>query len=107
MEHAQHVLVITTTETEEAAHRLATSCVDARLGACSQIVGPISSVYRWKGSLETAQEWRVETKTTAERIESLRSHIVTHHDYDLPEVVVVPIIGGSNEYLSWVDDEVG
>jgi periplasmic divalent cation tolerance protein len=106
MEHPEYVVVITTTDSEVAARSLATSCVETHLGACSQIVGPITSIYRWNGNLETSQEWRVETKTTAERVDSLLTHIVDHHDYDLPEVVVLPIIDGSSAYMAWVRDEV-
>jgi periplasmic divalent cation tolerance protein len=106
MEPTEYVVVVTTTDSEEAAHRIAAACVTTHLGACSQISGPMTSVYFWEGRRESVLEWRVETKTTAERIDALVELIVDHHDYELPEVVVLPIICGSPPYLSWVRDEV-
>ena len=102
---AEHVIVITTTDTEDAARALAAGVVEARLGACAQVVGPITSVYRWEGAVQTDQEWRVEIKTAADRVEALTAHIKQRHGYDTPEIVATPVVGGSAEYLSWVMDE--
>ncbi|WP_028936520.1 divalent-cation tolerance protein CutA [Pseudonocardia spinosispora] len=102
---AEHLIVMTTTDSEEAARGLASGAIDAKLGACAQIVGPITSVYRWEGAVQTDPEWRVEIKTTNDRAAELVDHIKSAHSYDLPEVVAVPITGGSAEYLAWVVDE--
>ncbi|MGH3519686.1 MAG: divalent cation tolerance protein CutA, partial [Haloechinothrix sp.] len=48
------------------------------------------------------QEWRVEVKTTADRVDELVAHVTAQHEYDVPEVVVTPVVGGSADYLSWV-----
>jgi len=76
--------------------------IEARLGACAQIVGPITSVFRWKGEVQSEQEWRLEIKATAERLVALTAHISANHSYDVPEIIATPIIGGSAEYLSWL-----
>ncbi|MGW4062945.1 divalent-cation tolerance protein CutA [Amycolatopsis sp. NPDC004747] len=102
---AEHVIVTSTTYSEAAARELATQAVDARLGACAQIVGPITSVYRWGGAVQTDQEWRVEIKTTAERVPALTERLRQLHSYELPEVVATPITGGSAEYLAWLTTE--
>ncbi|MGV9360854.1 divalent-cation tolerance protein CutA [Amycolatopsis sp. NPDC003731] len=102
---AEHVIVMSTTDSETAARELATEAVAARLGACAQIVGPITSVYRWEGAVQTDQEWRVEIKTTAERVPALTERLRQLHGYDLPEVVATPITGGSAEYLAWLTEE--
>ena len=102
---AEHVIVTSTTFSEAAARDLAVAAVDARLGACAQVVGPITSVYRWDGSVQTDQEWRVEIKTTAERVPALTARLRELHSYDLPEVVATPIVGGSAEYLAWLTGE--
>ncbi|MGH3601779.1 MAG: divalent-cation tolerance protein CutA [Pseudonocardiaceae bacterium] len=99
---ADHVIVASTTASEEAARALAAGAIDARLGACAQIVGPITSVYRWNGEVRTEQEWRLEIKTTADRVVALTAHIKANHGYDLPEIIATPITGGSAEYLSWL-----
>jgi periplasmic divalent cation tolerance protein len=102
---SEHFIISSTTDSDEAARALASSVVNAHLGACAQIVGPITSVYRWEGKVETATEWRVEIKTAADRVAELIEHIKANHSYDVPEIVTTPITGGSTEYLTWVVDE--
>ena len=58
-----HIQVITTTETEEDARRIALALVEGRLAACVQVLGPIASTYRWQGKIETAAEWQCVAKT--------------------------------------------
>ncbi|GAA1191622.1 divalent-cation tolerance protein CutA [Prauserella alba] len=101
----EHVVVVTTTDSEEAARGLAAAAVEARLGACAQIVGPITSVYRWEGATETDTEWRVEVKTAGDRAERLVTLLTERHTYDVPEVIVTPVEGGHPAYLSWLVDE--
>ncbi|MGY6655532.1 divalent-cation tolerance protein CutA [Amycolatopsis sp. TRM77291] len=101
----EHVIVASTTDSEERARLLAATIVEARLGACAQIVGPITSVYRWDGEIQTGTEWRVEIKTTNGRVLELTERITRLHTYDVPEIVVTPIVGGSAEYLSWVSEQ--
>lgn len=96
------VVVITTIDSADAAHELAKSAVSARLAACAQVVGPMTSVYWWNGAVDEAREWRIECKTTAERAAALKEHLDGVHSYDVPEIVVVPVVDGSDAYLSWV-----
>jgi periplasmic divalent cation tolerance protein len=100
-----HVVVVSTTGSEEAARALAAGVIEARLGACAQIVGPITSVFRWNGEVQTEQEWRLEIKTTADRVTAVTAHIKGNHSYDVPEIIAIPITGGSAEYLSWLITE--
>jgi periplasmic divalent cation tolerance protein len=102
---SDHVIVSSTTDSEEAARALAAGVIEAHLGACAQIVGPITSVYRWEGKVETSAEWRVEIKTAAGRASDVADHIKANHGYDLPEIICTPITGGSSEYLAWVVNE--
>jgi periplasmic divalent cation tolerance protein len=102
---ADHVIVSSTTDSEEAARELAGGAIEAKLGACAQIVGPITSVYRWEGAVQSDPEWRVDVKTAADRVDALVEHIKGRHSYDVPEVIVTPIEGGSREYLAWVVEE--
>ncbi|MGK3201754.1 divalent-cation tolerance protein CutA [Amycolatopsis sp. MEPSY49] len=102
---AEHVIVTSTTDSETAARELAAKAIEERLGACAQIVGPVTSVYRWDGEVRTDQEWRVEIKTTAAGVPALTERIGQLHGYDLPEVVATPIVGGSAAYLSWLTTE--
>ncbi|EPH43457.1 divalent-cation tolerance protein CutA [Streptomyces aurantiacus] len=97
--------VLTTTDTPGKADALARGAVDAHLAACAQINGPVTSVYRWEGAIETAREWQVLLKTTTERYEALESWLVQTHDYDTPEIIATPVTRGSAAYLAWVAEE--
>jgi periplasmic divalent cation tolerance protein len=101
----EHVIVISTIDSEDAARSLAAGVVEANLGACAQVVGPITSVYRWEGAVHSDTEWRIEIKTAADRVAALVEHLKAEHSYDTPEIVATPITGGSAEYLSWVVDQ--
>ncbi|HEX2297632.1 MAG TPA: divalent-cation tolerance protein CutA [Pseudonocardiaceae bacterium] len=99
---AEHVIVSSTTDSEESARRLADGAIGAHLGACAQIVGPITSVYRWEGAVQADQEWRVDVKTAADQVPALTEYLKAEHSYDVPEIIATPITGGSAEYLSWL-----
>jgi len=66
---------------------------------------PVKSVYRWKGRVEADAEWIVQVKTTAGRAGSVRDRIRALHSYELPEVILLPILSGSREYLDWIGRE--
>jgi periplasmic divalent cation tolerance protein len=98
-------VVVTTTDSDEEAERLARGLVEARLAACVQIVGPIRSAFRWEGSVSVETEWQLVAKTAAARVEELTTWITAEHSYDVPEVITVPITGGHGPYLRWVTQE--
>lgn len=100
-----HLRVETTTDSRDEADTLAKSVVQARLVACAQITGPITSTYWWDDQVEQDEEWLLVMKTDADRLDALTAHINERHSYDVPEVVAVPVTGGSSEYLSWVTEE--
>ncbi|MFD5826856.1 divalent-cation tolerance protein CutA [Lentzea sp. NPDC060358] len=97
-------MVTTTVDSAEAAESLAKNIVEARLGACVQIV-PIRSVYRWDGEVRVDAEWQCVVKTSVLRADELVEHIKAQHTYDVPEVVVTPVVGGNDDYLAWVSEE--
>ncbi|MFI6445173.1 divalent-cation tolerance protein CutA [Kitasatospora sp. NPDC050543] len=97
-----YLAVLTTTDSAVAAAVLARSAVSARLAACAQVDGPVTSTYWWQGAVETAEEWRITFKTTAERYPALEAHVKAAHSYDTPELVATPITAGSAEYLAWL-----
>lgn len=97
--------VVTTVDSLAAAEALARGVVAAGLGACVQIVPGVHSVYRWQGEVEVAQEWQCLIKTTAARADELVGHLTSHHPYDVPEVLVTPVVGGNPGYLAWIDEQ--
>lgn len=102
---AEHVVVMSTTDSEQTARGLAAAAIDAGLGACAQVIGPITSVFRWEGAVQTEQEWRIEIKTAADRLEALTEQLRADHPYDVPEIIACPIVGGGAPYLSWLTEE--
>lgn len=99
-------LVISTAGSKEEASRIATALVQGQLAACVNIVGPIESVYRWQGKVESSQEFLLLVKTTEVRSAAVMTQIRELHSYDLPEVIEVSIEGGSAEYLKWIAESV-
>lgn len=96
------IQVTTTTETKEEAGRIALALVEARLAACVQIVGPIESIYRWKGRIESAQEWLCLIKSSEENYGAIEATIRSLHAYETPEIIATPVTGGSRDYLEWL-----
>ncbi|MEU7277362.1 divalent-cation tolerance protein CutA [Streptomyces sp. NPDC045431] len=97
--------VLTTTDSAEKAEELARGAVEARLAACAQISGPVTSVYHWKNAIETSQEWQVFFKTTEASYDALEAHLVAAHDYETPEIIAMPVVQGSTGYLAWLRQE--
>lgn len=93
----------TTTDNEEEALNLARLLVEQRLAACVQVVGPVKSVYRWEGEIEQAEEWICLIKTREELFEEMKKLVEANHSYEMPELLSIPIINGSEGYLQWLD----
>lgn len=102
---AEFLDISTTVDDRSVAERIAWAAVEQRVAACARIHA-VESVYRWKGDVETAAEFVVELKTSAARREAAEALIRELHTYELPEILVRPILGGSSTYLDWVADEV-
>ena len=101
-----HVQVLTAVGSREEADAIAAALLDARLAACVQIVGPMQSRYRWRGRIESSEEWLCLVKTTRARSEDVIAEVARVHSYETPEITVTPIVGGASGYLAWIDAEV-
>jgi periplasmic divalent cation tolerance protein len=97
-------IVLSTAGTEDQAHRIARHLVTNHLAACVNIIPRVESIYRWQDEVESAQEWLLLIKTSAEKFAAVRDAISELHSYDLPECIAVKIEEGSEEYLQWIDD---
>lgn len=104
---AEFALVLTTFPADGDADAFATTLVDERLAACVNVLPPMQSVYRWKGSVETASERQVLIKTKAANVAALEVRVKELHPYEVPEFLVVTIDAGSRGYLSWLGDSAG
>ena len=101
----EYVQVVTTLSNKEDADRLARHLVEQRLAACVQVGGPLTSYYQWQGELETAQEYQVQIKSRLDLFGALAEEISKHHPYETPEILALPIVTGSADYLDWLDKE--
>jgi len=101
----EYIQIQTTVERSEDAHRIAALVVADRLAACVQIEGPISSTYRWEGAVQTTMEWRCTIKTRLALFDQLETALRAIHPYALPEIIAIPLLTGSPDYLKWIDDE--
>nr|NUR37206.1 divalent-cation tolerance protein CutA [Sphingomonas sp.] len=86
------------------AERIGRLVVEERLAACANILGPIRSIYRWQGTIETAEEVAAIFKTTHERADSLITRIAGLHSYDVPCIATWPIDKILGSYAEWVED---
>ena len=102
---SEYVQVMTTVNDSDEGIRLARSIGRARLAACVQVSSPIHSVYWWHGELQEAQEYHLFIKTTEEQVPALQEHIKANHSYEVPEIIITSIVGGSTEYLDWISTE--
>jgi periplasmic divalent cation tolerance protein len=100
------VIVLTTFPADKDAAAFARQLVEERLAACVNVLPPMQSIYRWQGSIHEDAERQLLMKTTADRVDALRERIKALHPYDVPELLVLPVIAGSPEYLEWVEESV-
>ena len=98
-----YTLVMTTCPNESEARDLATRIIARRLGACVQL-SKIESYYMWKDNACIDPEIRLTIKTRAKLYDRLEAFIKTHHSFEVPQVVMVPITDGSEDYLDWIDE---
>ncbi len=103
--HTGDLVVFTTFEKREDAERALRALVEQRLAACVQIVGPMTSIYRWKGKIETASELLCLIKTRRALFPQLEQTLTGLHPYEVPQIVAVPIEKGNAPYLRWLEEE--
>jgi periplasmic divalent cation tolerance protein len=102
-EMTDKIVVLNTCGSEAEAERLARLLVDQRLAACVSIVPRLRSFYRWKGAVESAEEWLLLIKSSRPLFEPLRAALEQAHSYDVPEVLALPVVDGAAGYLEWLD----
>ena len=101
----QQVVVLVTIDSLDAAQKIAGVLLERRRAACINIVPRVDSHYRWDGKFETDQEALMIIKTKASLMDELVDLVKEIHPYDVPEVIALPIVGGNQDYLEWIDRE--
>lgn len=102
------VIALTTMPAEESqAMRLARALIDRQVAACVSVLAPMQSTYRWQGVVEQATERQVLIKTTRARVGDVKKVLAELHPYDVPELLILDVADGGEEYLKWVGENVG
>lgn len=100
------IVVFITTSNEEEAAKIARALVEARLAACVNIIKGIRSIYSWQGKIEDEPEVLMVAKTQKHLFDNLSKKVKELHSYEVPEIIALPIVEGSAEYLKWLGDTV-
>jgi periplasmic divalent cation tolerance protein len=99
------IVVLSTCGSEEEAGRIAHRLLEAHLAACVTVIKQVRSFYRWQGKIEESSEFLLAIKTSRNLFEPLRAVLESAHSYELPEVLALPVVAGSPDYLAWLDTE--
>jgi len=100
-----NIVVLSTCGSAAEAERIARQLVEARLAACVNVIMQIRSFYWWKGKVEDSAEYLLVIKTSRDLFEPLRGLLESAHSYELPEVLALPVVAGSPNYLAWLEGE--
>ena len=106
MKETGKIVIFITTSTEEEARKISESLLSQRKAACINILPKVDSSFWWQGKLDSAQESLLIIKTKASLLSEIIALVKEVHSYEVPEIIALPIIGGNEDYLKWIDDEV-
>ncbi|OGW55674.1 MAG: cytochrome C biogenesis protein CcdA [Nitrospirae bacterium RBG_13_43_8] len=98
------IIVLITTSDEVEAARIARALVEARLAGCVNIIKDIRSIYSWQGKIEEEKEVLMMAKTQKSLLDPLMEKVKELHSYTVPEIIALPIIQGSEDYLKWLKE---
>jgi periplasmic divalent cation tolerance protein len=98
-----YVIVVVTTTSKQEAEKIAQQLLKERLIACANITGPVSSLFHWSGKLEKAEEYLIFMKSRKDLFEKLTETVKALHSYDVPEILALTVVDGSEAYLGWLE----
>ena len=100
-----HVIVLVTCPNVRSAAKISDVLIKKRLAACANTVPGIESRYRWKGKIRKSKEVLMIIKTTKALVKKVEKAVKENHPYEVPEIIAIPIVSGSPEYLNWINSE--
>jgi len=103
MKGTDRIIVLITAGSEEEAHKIAESLVNGKKAACVNIVPRVDSLFWWEDKLDSARESLLLVKTKASLFPEIVELVKRTHSYEVPEIIALPIIAGSEDYLKWLD----
>lgn len=101
-----NIVILVTGASLRECRKIARHLVQARLAACVNLTQPIQSIYRWQGKLANEKEFLMLIKSTRELFDEIKSEVSKIHSYTTPEIICLPIVDGSADYLQWVGNSV-
>ncbi len=106
MEEPKYIVVFVTTGSTEEAQRISGILLEQRKVACVNIIPKVDSLFWWEDKLDSAQENLLVAKTKASLLSEIIDIIKKPHSYDVPEIIALPIVGGNQDYLEWIEKSV-
>ena len=106
MKESAYIVLFITTATAEEAQQISRILLNQRKAACVNIVPKVSSLFWWQDKLDSAQENLLIIKTKTSQLNEIVRLVKEIHSYDVPEIIALPILNGSDDYLEWIDKEV-
>ena len=99
------IIVLVTCPDEKSANKIASSLIEKKLAACVNLTSNVESIFRWKGKIEKSSERLLIIKSKKQLLQKLTADVKQNHPYQLPEILALPIIGGSKPYIGWINNE--
>lgn len=103
----EEIIVFITASDEDEAAKIAKALVEAKLAGCVNIIRDIRSIYSWQGKIEDEKEVLMVAKTQKTLFDSLMKKVKESHSYTVPEIIAIPIVEGSEDYLRWLKEVTG
>ena len=106
MNSTDKIVVLVTTDGKEEARKIADLLVNQRKAACVNIISNVNSTFWWQGKIDSAHECLLVIKSKVSLLPKITELIKGSHSYKVPEIIAMPIVGGNDDYLNWIDNEV-
>ncbi len=105
-QNSKKIIIFITAASKKEAENIAGILVEEKLAACCNIIDSVSSIFRWEGKICNEDELLLIVKRSSELFNEIVKKVKEIHSYDVPEIIALPIIDGSDDYLKWIDDEI-
>ena len=106
MEKATYIVLLITTTNDAEAQQISRLLLEQKKAACVNIISQVNSLFRWENKIDSAQESLLIVKTKASLLSEIIKLVKEAHSYDVPEIIALPVVGGNQDYLEWIDSSV-
>jgi periplasmic divalent cation tolerance protein len=103
----EYIIVLVTAKDKSEAARIAAGLLEAKLIACANIIDGVKSLFWWQGKIDSSKEVLLVLKSRKALLKKITDRVKSLHSYQTPEIIALPIVGGSGDYLAWIDSSVG